>query len=114
MLLYRINEKDRTVSIVWSINKNELLSASEKEKVYTVLKWWNTVPTPKVKENTTKIVCRGCTIGDRKALWYSFKSSNTDFPNNTYMIFEPEPTNTHDPSPVLEDCQISHQRGHYR
>lgn len=35
MLLYRINEKDRTVSIVWSINKNELLSASEKEKVYT-------------------------------------------------------------------------------
>ena len=36
MLLYRINEKDRTVSIVWSINKNELLSASEKEKVYTI------------------------------------------------------------------------------
>lgn len=35
MLLYRINEKDHTVSIVWSINKNELLSASEKEKVYT-------------------------------------------------------------------------------
>lgn len=35
MLLYRINEKGRTVSIVWSINKNELLSASEKEKVYT-------------------------------------------------------------------------------
>ena len=35
MLLYRINEKDRTVSIVWSINKNELLSAFEKEQVYT-------------------------------------------------------------------------------
>lgn len=35
MLLYRINEKNRTVSIVWSINKNELLSASEKEQVYT-------------------------------------------------------------------------------
>lgn len=35
MLLYRINEKDRTVSIVWSINKNELLTANEKEEVYT-------------------------------------------------------------------------------
>lgn len=67
---------------------------------HTVLKWWNTVPTPKVKENITKIVCRGCTIGDRKALWYSFKSSNADFPNNTYMIFEPEPTNVHDPNAV--------------
>lgn len=67
---------------------------------HTVLKWWNTVPTPKVEENTTKIVCRGCTIGDRKDLWYGFKSSNTDFPNNTYMIFEPEPTNVHDPNAV--------------
>ncbi|MCM1225892.1 MAG: hypothetical protein NC320_00505 [Clostridium sp.] len=35
MLLYRINEKDRTVSIVWSINKKELLNAAEKEEVYT-------------------------------------------------------------------------------
>lgn len=35
MLLYRINQKDRTISIVWSVNKNELLSAFEKEKVYT-------------------------------------------------------------------------------
>lgn len=35
MLLYHINEKDRTVSIVWSINKNELLSAPEKEQVYS-------------------------------------------------------------------------------
>ena len=35
MVLYRINEKDRTVSIVWSVNKNELVSAAEKEQVYT-------------------------------------------------------------------------------
>lgn len=35
MLLYRINENKRTVSIVWSINKKELLNAAEKEEIYT-------------------------------------------------------------------------------
>lgn len=35
MLLYRMNENKRTVSIVWSINKKELLNAAEKEEVYT-------------------------------------------------------------------------------
>lgn len=35
MLLYRINERNRTVSIVWSITKKELLNAVEKEEIYT-------------------------------------------------------------------------------
>lgn len=35
MILYRINENKRTVSIVWSINKKELLNVAEKEEIYT-------------------------------------------------------------------------------
>lgn len=67
---------------------------------HTVLKWWNTVPKPTVKEKKTKFLCRGCTIGNRKSLWYAFKNSNYELPDNTYMIFEPEPTNIHDPNAV--------------
>lgn len=66
----------------------------------TVRKWWNTVPKPTVKEKKTKFLCRGCTIGNRKSLWYAFKNSNYELPDNTYMIFEPEPTNIHDPNAV--------------
>lgn len=66
----------------------------------TIDKWWRKECRSMSREHTTEIICRGCTIGKRKGLWDFFKSSNYIFQSNTYMIFEPEPTNVHDPNAV--------------
>lgn len=66
----------------------------------TIGKWWNSVAKSEQYSCTTEIICRGCTIGDRKHLWYGLKTSNADTDGNTYLTFEPEPTNPHDSNAV--------------
>lgn len=75
----------------------------------TIRKWWNSEM--KIEEkakkfsHTTEITCRGCTIGDRKYLWYGLKSSNIDSENNTFLTFEPEPDNRYDSNAVKVVCR---------
>lgn len=68
----------------------------------TVYRWWNSNDNVVLSqiEHTTEFICRGCSIGNRKYLWYGFKSSNAYDNNNTYMIFEPEPDNQYDSNAV--------------
>lgn len=51
-----------------------------------------------------EIICRGCTMKNRERIWHNFVSSIMGSRNreidNSYLIFEEEPTNEYDPNAI--------------
>ena len=70
-------------------------------------------PSKKSESNQSmEIICRGCTMRYREMIWESFVSSMQDMLNraidNSYLIFEEEPTNEHDPNAIKVVCKGEH------
>lgn len=77
------------------------------------IKHENTLSFAALKENEgyeqLQFLCRGCTMRNREELWYGFLSSISGEMNrvrdNSYLTFEEEPGNTHDPNAVMVVCR---------
>lgn len=50
-------------------------------------------------EQNIDIICRGCNIGERRALWKNYENSLADI-CGSYLKLEEEPENMHDPNAV--------------
>lgn len=59
--------------------------------------------------NYFSFICRGCTMRERDIKWHNFLSSISDRYNrqtdNSYLTFEEEPNNMHDPQAITVLCR---------
>lgn len=60
-------------------------------------------------EQSMEIICRGCTMRGREDIWQGFVSSIADKLNreidNSYLVFEEEPSNQYDPNAIMVVCR---------
>lgn len=61
------------------------------------------------QEQSMEIICRGCTMRGRDDIWQGFVSSIADKLNreidNSYLVFEEEPSNQYDPNAIMVVCR---------
>lgn len=72
---------------------------------YKTIKHNNIMSKSNIGEKSIEIVCRGCTMKERKYKWTGFVSSLRGGEDNSYLIFEEEPNNPYDANAIIIMCR---------